>query len=95
MSANLKDSNLQMLAVSSEMFAHSQHESPVCGLPLHCPYTTFYRMNFTLQFAKYINTLLSVGKYVCSSLGRRWVADFSSKQFSCSFFFFVKPGDET
>lgn len=48
MSANLKDSNLQMLAVSSEMFAHSQHESPVCGLPLHCPYITYYRMNITL-----------------------------------------------
>lgn len=58
--ANLKDSNLQMLAVSSEMFAHSQHEMPVCGLPLHCPYITYYRMNITLLFTgssvKYLNT---------------------------------------
>lgn len=48
MSANLKDSNLQMLAVSSEMFAHSQHEPLVCGLPLHSPYITYYRINITL-----------------------------------------------
>lgn len=47
-SANLKDSNLQMLAVFSEMFAHSRHESPVCGLPLHCPKITYYRTNITL-----------------------------------------------
>lgn len=71
MSANLKDSNLQMLAVSSEMFAHSQHESLVCGLPLRCPYAAFYRMKFSLWVAKYMNTLLSVSKYVCSSSGRR------------------------
>lgn len=42
MSANLKDSNLQMLALSSGVFAHSQHESLVCGLPLHCLYITYY-----------------------------------------------------
>lgn len=49
MSANLKDSNLQMLAVSSEVFAHSQHELPVCGLPLHCPYITYRRINIILR----------------------------------------------
>lgn len=41
-SANLKDSNLQMLALSSGVFAHSQHELLVCGLPLHCLYITYY-----------------------------------------------------
>lgn len=59
-----------MLAVSSEMFAHSQHESPVCGFPLLCPYITYYRMNITLcRFIRYFNTLPSVSKHVCSSSG--------------------------
>lgn len=86
MSANLKDSNLQMLAVSSEMFAHSQHELPVCGLPLHCPYITYYRKDCnTARFVKYINISLIVGKHICSARedGRDGLLFFS-------FFFFSK-----
>ena len=82
MSANLKDSNLRMLAVSSEMFAHSQHELLVCGLPLHCPYITYYRMNITQcrpfigGSVKYLNTLLSISKHVRSSSGERGATSF-------------------
>lgn len=31
-----------MLALSSGVFAHSQHELLVCGLPLQCLYITYY-----------------------------------------------------
>lgn len=42
MSANLKGSNLQMLALFGGVFAHSRRDSLVRGLPLRCPYATYY-----------------------------------------------------
>lgn len=66
MSAHLKDSNLQILAVSSGMFAHSQHESAVCGLPLRRPYAAAIRRTRTLRSAKCINTSVSISQWLFS-----------------------------